>query len=144
MFMGEYAHTIDAKGRLIIPAKFREGLGESCVVTKGFDGCLTVFTVEGFQKLANSLNNLASSKASVRTIKRFFFGSATDLGFDKQGRVLIPSVLRAHAKLKKETVIVGANDRVEIWGREEWDAYNESVADEIENLAESLDDSIVF
>lgn len=144
MFMGEFSHTIDTKGRLIIPAKLREELGESCVVTKGFDKCLTVFTKEGFEKLAQSLNNLASSKASVRSIKRFFFGSATELGFDKQGRVLIPSVLREHAKLAKDAVIVGANDRVEIWSREEWDEYNLTMADEIEDLAESLDDTIVF
>lgn len=142
MFMGEFSHSIDAKGRLIIPAKLREELGDECIVTKGVDGCLTIFTSEVFNRLAEDVKKLDSGKKNVRRIIRFFFGSATKLEFDKQGRVLIPAVLRDHAKLEKEAVIVGANDRLEIWSTEAWDEINDDIGSRIEELTESLDTPI--
>ncbi len=144
MFMGEFSHTIDAKGRLIIPAKLRDELGEHCIVTKGIENCLTVYTLEGWEKLAQSLETLAPTKSNVRAIKRYFFGSATELEFDKQGRVLIPAVLRNYANLNKDTVVVGASDRVEIWGRTEWETYNDTLAPDMEALAEALEGPIAF
>lgn len=144
MFMGEFSHTIDVKGRLIIPAKLREELGEQCIVTRGLDPCLTIYTREGFNKLAENMSDISSSKMNNRVMKRFLFGSACELEFDRQGRVLIPAVLRQHAKLEKETVVVGANDRVEIWSRSQWDAYNDEYMPQVEKMAEEMDSTITF
>ena len=90
MFMGEYNHTIDTKGRMIIPAKIREQLGDLCIVTKGLDNCLAIYTEEAWKKISTALQSQSSTKASVRALKRFVFGSAAELEYDKQGRVLIP------------------------------------------------------
>lgn len=144
MFMGEFSHTIDAKGRLIIPSKLREELGEQCIVTKGIENCLTIYTQKGFQKLAENMNDISATKTKNRLIKRFLFGSASELEFDRQGRVLIPAVLRQYANLEKETVVVGANDRVEIWSRSEWDAYNDEFMPQVEELAEEMDSTVLF
>ena len=99
MFMGEYEHTIDAKGRVILPVKFRDELGPKFVVTRGLEGCLSVYTMEAWMRLAGSLKKLRASKENVRAFKRFVFGSAAEVEFDKQGRILIPATLRAYAKL---------------------------------------------
>ena len=131
MFMGEYNHTIDTKGRMIIPAKIREQLGDLCIVTKGLDNCLAIYTEEAWKKI--------STKASVRALKRFVFGSAAELEYDKQGRVLIPVPLREYASLDKQAVIVGAGDHVEIWSREKYDFYDEQVAESMEELVEGLE-----
>lgn len=144
MFMGEFSHTIDTKGRLIIPAKMREELGEYCIVTRGLDNCLTVYTREGWERFASSLEKQASTKSTVRAMKRFFFGSAAELEFDKQGRVLIPGSLREHAGLQKDVVVVGTNDRVEIWSRDRWNTYNEEITPDMEALAEALEEPILF
>ena len=117
MFMGEYNHTIDTKGRMIIPAKIREQLGDLCIVTKGLDNCLAIYTAEAWKKISTALQSQSSTKASVRALKRFVFGSAAELEYDKQGRVLIPVPLREYASLDKQAVIVGAGDHVEIWSR---------------------------
>ncbi len=139
MFMGEFSHTIDAKGRLIIPTKFREKLGEQCVITQGLDNCLTVYTMEGWEKFSKKLAGMASTKANVRAIKRFFVGGASEVEFDKQGRILIPANLREHADLIKEAVVVGVADRIEIWSREGYENYMKAIEPEMESLAESLD-----
>ena len=131
MFMGEYNHTIDAKGRLIIPAKIREQLGDHCVLSKGLDNCIAIYTAESWEQLSKTLQSLPSNKANARAIKRFYFGSAAELEFDKQGRILVPSALREHAELQK--------DAVEIWSRERFDAYDAEVADSVESLAEGLE-----
>ena len=112
MFMGEYSHTIDAKGRLILPAKFREELGETFYITRGLDNCLTVYTKEGFENLAAVMQQHPNAKGNVRAIKRFFFAHAAELECDRQGRILIPAMLREYAKLIKEVVVVGTSDRV--------------------------------
>lgn len=137
--MGEYNHTIDTKGRMIIPAKIREQLGDSCIVTKGLDDCLAIYTREAWKKISDALQSQSSTKASVRALKRFVFGSAAELEYDKQGRVLIPVPLREYASLDKQAVIVGAGDHVEIWSREKYDYYDDQVAESMEELVEGLE-----
>lgn len=139
MFMGEYNHTIDAKGRLIIPAKIREQLGEHCVLTKGLDNCITIYTESSWIELSKALQSLSTNKANARAVKRFYFGSAAELEFDKQGRILVPNPLREHAELQKDVVIIGTGDHVEIWSRHRYDNYNDEVSDSIESLAEGLE-----
>lgn len=139
MFMGEYNHTIDAKGRLIIPAKIREQLGEHCVLTKGLDNCITIYTESSWIELSKALQSLSTNKANARAVKRFYFGSAAELEFDKQGRILVPNPLREHAELQKDVVIIGTGDHVEIWSRQRYDSYNAEVSDSIESLAEGLE-----
>lgn len=139
MFMGEYNHTIDAKGRLIIPAKIREQLGEHCVLTKGLDNCITIYTESSWVELSKALQSLSTNKANARAVKRFYFGSAAELEFDKQGRILVPNPLREHAELEKDVVIIGTGDHVEIWSRHRYDKYNDEVSDSIESLAEGLE-----
>ncbi|MFI3172814.1 MAG: division/cell wall cluster transcriptional repressor MraZ [Eubacteriales bacterium] len=121
MFRGEYSHSIDPKGRLIIPAKFREGLGENFVVTKEIGGCLSVYPEEGWKAFETKLSELPRSKANI---VRFFSGSAVDTGLDKQGRVLLSAALKTYAELEKEVVLVGVLDRVEIWDKDKWEQNN--------------------
>ena len=114
MFIGEYQHTIDPKGRVILPAKFREELGEKFVVTKGLDNCLFVYPNEEWKNLEQKLRTLPLTSKEARAFIRFFFAGAAECEVDKQGRILIPSNLREHAKLDKELVIIGVSTRVEI------------------------------
>lgn len=139
MFKGEFSHAIDTKGRLIIPAKMREALGPTGVLTKGFDNCLTIYTQDQFELLTKQLTSKSQTNSKVRAVTRFLLGSATDIEFDKQGRLLVPAALRQHASLLKEAVVVGGGDRIEIWSRERWDLYNEAIDDNIEALVEDLD-----
>lgn len=137
MFMGEYNHTIDAKGRLIIPSKFREALGNEFVVTKGLEGCLFVFERYEFDTFMDSLsNNRSDLEANVRKIKRFFISGAQEVEVDKQGRILVPSVLREHAALSKDVVLAGVGGHIEIWAKEKWDDI--SAYDDINDIAEQL------
>ena len=124
MFIGEYQHTIDSKGRVILPAKFREELGEKFVVTKGLDHCLFVYPNEEWSNLEKKLRTLPLTSRDARAFIRFFFAGAAECGVDKQGRILIPANLRQHADLNKELAIIGVSTRVEIWDRDAWDAYN--------------------
>lgn len=142
--MGEYSHSIDAKGRLIIPAKFREELGDMCIITIGLDKCLTVYTKSGWDQFSAKLAEMASGQAKVRAVKRYFFGNAADVEFDKQGRILLPAHLRKQAGLEKEAVIVGVADTVEIWSREKYDEYVAAISDNMESIAESLTDFTEF
>ncbi len=121
MFKGEYSHTIDAKGRLIMPSKYRELLGDSFVVTRGFDRCLFVYDLEDWEKFESSLRNLPISNPNTRKLQRFFIGGAVDAEIDKQGRVLIPGVLRDHAKLEKNITLVGVGNHIEIWNKDAWE-----------------------
>ena len=119
MFMGEYNHTIDAKGRLIIPAKFREVLGDEFVVTK--DGCLFVFDNSEWQVFAEKLRSLPMIDKEVRQFTRFFLAGAASVEVDKQGRILLPSVLRDFAGITKDTVLIGVGSRIEIWSKDRWE-----------------------
>ena len=121
MFMGEYNHTIDAKGRLIIPAKFREVLGDEFVVTKGMDVCLFVFDNSEWQVFAEKLRSLPMIDKEVRQFTRFFLAGAASVEVDKQGRILLPSVLRDFAGITKDTVLIGVGSRIEIWSKDRWE-----------------------
>ena len=121
MFMGEYNHTIDAKGRLIIPAKFREVLGDEFVVTKGMDGCLFVFDNSEWQAFAEKLRSLPMIDKEVRQFTRFFLAGAASVEVDKQGRILLPSVLRDFAGITKDTVLIGVGSRIESWSKDRWE-----------------------
>lgn len=140
MFMGEYQHTIDAKGRLIIPARFREALGERFVATRGLDNCLFVFPMAEWQSLEARLRELPFTRADARAFVRFFFSGAAELEVDAQGRVLIPENLRAYARLERDVVIIGVSSRVEIWSRSEWEAYQAKADQSYEELAEKIID----
>ena len=137
MLIGEYEHSIDAKGRLIMPAKLRNDMGEKFIVTKGLDGCLFAFSQNEWLNFETKLKTLPLSDKNARNFVRFFLSGATECEIDKQGRFLIPSNLREYAKLLKDIVILGVGTRIEIWDKATWkkDAENIS-ADEI---AENMD-----
>ncbi len=138
MFMGEYNHTIDAKGRLIIPSKFREILGDAFVVTKGLDGCLFVYDNEEWKRFEEKLRALPITNKEARQFVRFFLAGATEAEVDKQGRILIPNVLREFAGLTKDVVLVGVGSRIEIWSRERFEdtASFEDMDEIAEHMAE--------
>ena len=140
MFFGEYNHTIDAKGRLIIPSKFREDLGENFMITKGMDGCLFIYPENEWKTFEEKLRTLPLTNKKARDFKRFFLGSAVDGDLDKQGRVLISSALRAYAGLEKEVVLAGVLDRIEIWNKTAWDERNAEVEADIEDIANDMED----
>ena len=140
MFKGEYSHTIDAKGRLIMPSKFREQLGDEFVVTKGLDGCLFVYPDDEWSAFEEKLRELPLTNKKARDFKRFFLGSAVDGELDKQGRVLISSALRAYAGLEKEVVLAGVLDKIEIWDKKAWDAHSEEVEADIDDIASDMED----
>lgn len=123
-----------------MPAKFREGLGEKFVMTKGLDNCLFVYPMEEWKILEEKLKRLPITKADARAFVRFFFSGATECEFDKQGRILIPQNLREHAGLEKETVITGVASRIEIWSSENWRKYSQKAEMDYENIAEKLED----
>ena len=136
MFMGEYNHTIDAKGRLIIPSKFREVLGDEFVVTKGLDGCLFVYDNQEWAAFEEKLKALPLMNKESRKFVRFFLAGAASVEVDKQGRILLPSVLREFAELDKDVVLVGVASRIEIWSKQKWDAASEY--DDMEEIAEHM------
>ena len=138
MFMGEYHHNIDEKGRLIMPAKFRDALGEEFIVTRGMDSCLFVYTKESWDNLTNELNQLSFTKKDVRAFQRFFLSGATMCEFDKQGRINITTPLASYACLSKECVIIGVNDRIEIWAKEKFDNFLDENIENISDIAERL------
>ncbi|MFQ7575424.1 MAG: division/cell wall cluster transcriptional repressor MraZ [Lachnospira sp.] len=145
MFMGEYNHIIDAKGRLIVPAKFREILGDNFVVTKGLDGCLFVYSDKEWQAFEEKLKTLPLTNKNARQFTRFFLAGAAQVEVDKQGRILLPQVLREFAGLEKEVVLVGVASRIEIWSKEHWDdcmADYDADMDEVAENMESLGFSI--
>ena len=140
MFMGEFHHSIDEKGRLIIPSKFREEIGDSFVVTKGLDGCLFVYSLYEWEKIVNRLKKLPFTKKDARTFSRFFLSSATVCEFDKQGRINLVNSLIEYAGLKKECAIIGVNDRLEIWALDKFDNLMEENFSKLDEVAEHLFD----
>lgn len=140
MFMGEFTHNIDSKGRLIMPSKFRENLGYKFVVTRGMDGCLFVYPQLEWQQLEEKLQELPLSKKDARTFVRFFYSAATECDIDKQGRINIPPTLRAHAQLKKACVVIGVANRIEIWSEERWQQYALEAEENYDELAETMID----
>lgn len=140
MFMGEYQHAIDAKGRLFIPARFREGLGDKFILTKGLDDCLFVYPPKDWTALEQKLRSLPFTRADTRAFMRFFFSGATECEADRQGRILIPSNLREYAGLEKETMIIGVSSRVEIWARQRWEEYSIKASASAGEIAENIVD----
>lgn len=138
MFIGEYQHTLDNKGRVIIPSRFREELGEGFVITKGLDNCLFLYPMGEWSILEDKLKTLPLTNRDARAFIRFFFSGATECILDKQGRVLIPSNLRDHSKLEKDVVVIGVSTRMEIWSKEEWDSYNDDDNLSYDNIAEKM------
>ena len=137
MFMGEYDHSIDPKGRLIIPLKFRELLGDEIVITKGFEDCLFVYSKEEWANMEEKFKNAPLSAADARFFLRYFFAGACEVEIDKQGRALIPQKLREFAGLDKDVVLAGVITKVEIWSKSRWDSAAEGndVAEVAERLA---------
>lgn len=138
MFMGEYHHNIDEKGRLIMPSKFRYDLGETFVVTRGIDSCLFVYPKETWNNITSKLNELSFTKKDVRSFQRFFLSAATICEFDKQGRINITSPLADYADLTKECVIIGVNDRIEIWSKDNFDKFLNDNIENVSDIAEHL------
>lgn len=139
MFLGEYQHGIDDKGRVIMPARFREQLGGTFIVTRGLDGCLFVYPLDEWVKLANEMQNLPLAKKDARAFSRLLFSGAAEVECDKQGRVSVPSVLRDYAGIEKDVVIVGISERIEIWAAETWSEVNNDLLGKFEELAEKLE-----
>ncbi|MFA9557354.1 division/cell wall cluster transcriptional repressor MraZ [Evansella sp. AB-rgal1] len=140
MFMGEFHHTIDEKGRMIIPAKFREELGPNFVVTRGMDKCLFVYPEQEWRQLEQKLKTLPFTKKDARAFTRFFFSGATESDLDKQGRVNIAPTLRSYAQLEKECVVIGVSNRVEIWSKSIWEEYFAESEDSFAEIAEGIVD----
>lgn len=138
MFIGEYQHTIDKKGRIIMPSKFREDLGSDFIMTKGLDNCLFVYSNSEWEVLEGKLRSLPLTNKDARAFVRFFFAGATECTLDKQGRILIPNNLREHAKLTKDAVIIGVAARIEIWSKEEWISYNNDDSLSYDSIAEKM------
>jgi MraZ protein len=138
MFMGEYHHNIDDKGRLIIPSKFREELGETFIITRGLDGCLFVYQNNEWNSIVAKLKQLPFTKKDARSFMRFFLSGATVCEFDNQGRVNITSPLIEYADITKECVVIGVNDRIEIWSKSNWENFFNSNEDKLSDIAEDL------
>lgn len=140
MFMGEFQHNIDTKGRIIVPSKFREQLGESFVVTRGLDQCLFVYPMTEWKILEEKLKKLPLTKKDARAFTRFFFSGAIECEIDKQGRINIPQTLRKYAAIEKECVVIGVSNRIEIWSSEHWDSYVTDSEESFAEIAENLMD----
>lgn len=140
MFMGEFQHNIDAKGRLIVPAKFREELGEKFVVTRGMDGCLFGYPMSEWEQLEEKLKEMPLAKKDARTFVRFFYSAATECEIDKQGRINIPGTLRTHAHLEKGCVIIGVSNRIEIWDEAKWQEFSNEAEENFDEIAETMID----
>ena len=137
MFMSQYNHTVDAKGRLIVPSKFRDQLGDEFVVTKGIDGCLFVYANEDWKAFEEKLATLPMTNKEARMFTRFFLAGAATLEVDKQGRILLPANLREFAALEKDVVLVGVGTRIEIWSKENWE--NMDADQDMESVAASME-----
>jgi len=138
MFLGEYKHNIDYKGRLSVPKKFRGQLTKGSVLTKGLDRCLFLYTLEGWGLLSSRIKNLPVTARDARAFSRYLFSGATEIEFDQLGRIFIPDYLRGYAALKKEVVVVGVLERVEIWDKARWGKMRRNVETKGEEIAEKL------
>ena len=142
MFYGEYEHTIDRKGRLIIPAKFRQALKEHDVnalfLTRGFDGCLFLFPESEWRDAENRFKQIPFTKAEGRKFNRLFFSGASEVTVDRLGRLLIPRTLKEFARIKQDVVIVGVSTRMEVWAKEQWQAFYEGSRQSFEEIAERV------
>lgn len=140
MLLGEYNHNIDEKGRVSVPAKFREDLGASFIVTKGLDNCLFAYSKEEWQTFETKLKTLPLTNVNARNFIRFFFSGATECEIDKQGRINIPQNLREYAGFSKELYIIGVSTRVEIWDKEKWQNYTSPENMDLDQIASQMSD----
>ena len=140
MLMGEYQHKMDNKGRVIIPAKFRDELGDKFVATRGLDNCLFIYPMNEWSVLEKKLSSLPITSRNARTFTRFFFSGATECELDKQGRMSIPNNLRDFAALQKDIVIIGLSSRIELWAKENWDDYLDKAEDSTEDFASAMEE----
>ena len=138
MFIGEYEHSVDAKGRVIMPVKLREDIGEKFIVTKGLDGCLFAYSITEWTNFEEKLKTLPLTNKNARDFVRFFLSGAVECEIDKQGRFLIPGNLRTYATLEKEIIIIGVGTRIEIWNREEWKKYSSDENISADEIAENM------
>lgn len=138
MFLGRHAHSVDAKGRMAIPAKFREPLGARAVVTRGVDPCLSLYPLPAWERLAEQVNALSIGDPDARAFKRLVFGEAADVDLDAQGRVLLPPELRRYAGIEREVVVVGVHGSIELWSPERWDGVNAAVDQNAAEFASRL------
>lgn len=144
MFIGEFEHNIDDKGRVIMPAKFREELGAKFVVTKGLDGCLFVYSLKEWSNIESKMHTTPMTSREARKFMRFFFAGAASCEVDRQGRILLPLNLREHASLDKEVVFAGVSSRIEIWSKERWDESNDYSEEEMDSIAEDMAELGIF
>ncbi len=140
MFLGEYQHSLDVKGRITVPAKFREQLGDRFVVTKGLENCIFLYPLIEWNTIENKLRSLPFTRADVRSFARFFFSGASELEVDKQGRTVLPANLRDYAQIDKDLIIIGVGSRAEIWSVESWEKYIDGAESSYEDIAASLVD----
>lgn len=138
MFSGEYQHSVDPKGRLIMPSKFREGLGEKFMITRGLDDCLFVYSMTDWESFETKLKSLPMTDNNARAFVRFFLSGATECELDKQGRILVPQNLRDYAGIEKDVAVVGVSSRVEIWDKDKWQKYISDVNANPNELAKNL------
>ncbi len=138
MFLGEYTHAIDDKGRVAIPAKFRAGLSSGAVVTRGIDTCLSIYSKGEWEKLAEKIANLPLAQANSRAFARHMLAGAMDVELDRQGRIILPEYLRAYAAVKKNVVVTGLYNRIELWDEARWRTYKTETEKESDNIAEQL------
>lgn len=138
MFIGEFNHTVDTKGRINIPAKFREQLNETFFITKGLDECLFVFPENEWRVFEEKLKGLPLTNRNARAFVRLFFAGATECSFDKQGRITVPGTLREYAHLEKEVKVIGVGTRVEVWSNQTWDNYSDPENISYDEIAEQM------
>ena len=138
MFMGEFHHNIDEKGRLTIPSKFREDLKDKFVITRGLENCLFAYSEDDFKKIVERLEQIPFTKKDARQFMRFFLSGATLVEFDKQGRINITAPLINYANLEKECIVIGTGDRLEIWSSDNWNNFMDSTKDSMSDIAEGL------
>ncbi len=140
MFIGEFQHNLDAKGRIVIPGKFRDELQNTFILARGLDGCLTIYSLKQWDKLFEEVNKLPTTKKAARQYIRMLTSTASDCTLDNQGRIQIPSFLSRMVNITKECIIIGANDHIEIWDKATWDAYYLDASENFEEVAENLSD----
>lgn len=138
MLIGEYTHTIDDKNRLSLPSKFRKEMGKEIVVTPGLDGCLFAFTKAQWKKISSELSEASMLGSDARSFNRYMFGGATEVSIDSIGRILVPDFLKKRANLKSKAIVIGVQDRIEIWNQAQWSEYKARVEKEANTLAEKL------
>lgn len=142
MFIGEYKHNLDAKGRIIIPSKFRDELHSTFVLARGLDSCLTIYSVEQWNKMFEEINKLPTTKKNARMYVRMLTSTASECAPDNQGRIQIPSFLSKPVNISKECVVIGANDHIEIWDKATWETYYTDASNNFEEVAENLSELI--